>query len=220
MTNPRPWILPPASRCRAGMSGTNNSGIRRPSWHQARKSRQALREALKATPTGGGGGARRPPRRVGDNFGMARDYPLASVHLAALRRLEPVARGRAGGVGEGGRHEVRRWAVSTTVSTPRHELCRFGPEGTELRSVWCFVGVTASQASLSMNGECVSAGQIPDSWSGRRDSNPRPPPWQCSTSHPNDQRKLRKTRADAPLQFAEDPAVSCCFSVSCGRSAA
>ena len=57
-------------------------------------------------------------------------------------------------------------------------------------------------------------------WSGRRDSNPRPPPWQNSAAQMRHQRKLPKMNADVQVRNRSHLVVSCCFPVSCGRSAA
>jgi hypothetical protein len=62
------------------------------------------------------------------------------------------------------------------------------------------------------------AGQRVSDRSGRRDSTPRPPPWQNSAAQMKDQRKLPKMSADVHVRIQSHPVVSCCFPVSCGRS--
>src|SRR6266542_1727440 len=57
-------------------------------------------------------------------------------------------------------------------------------------------------------------------WSGRRDSNPRPPPWQNSAAQMRHQRKLPKMNADVQVRNRSHLVVSCCFPVSCGLESA
>src|SRR6266508_4546762 len=57
---------------------------------------------------------------------------------------------------------------------------RTGPDqySDSRRFRWSFVGVTKGGRGAPTRGFCKCAGQRAASWSGRRDSNPRPPPWQ------------------------------------------
>jgi hypothetical protein len=80
------------------------------------------------------------------------------------------------------------------------------PQGQSWRTFrWFFVGGSAHKRGPQFGGHRIAAGQRAFSSSGRRDSNPRPPPWQGSWDR---FRYLRRWT---------DPAANRVFSFSCNR---